>query len=351
VGSINVHAKRPLSNFLCSHARAGPTQRHESLHTHNELHLLSKQQRARARVETEEALFKDPQVRATLWLSPLPEKQTGSNSIFDILADEWTQPALDAAQLETNCDAGLKRHIEQLARRLQEQEKRGRQADALIADLQHRHESNERRRQEDRDVIQSLESRLQEQEQQSRKDGALIVQLQERCRQWIRYCNGKEGEMKRLQTQLDSLARAYREQRRETQRLQHVYQALKTENDKLRKEQRALQLETRSLHSKNNNLLRENKTLRDEKENATRTKKVVEQQCERLERELARIKSERDSWLKHACNLRDRIATQSAMGPTSFPLKRSSRRGSYSSGGSSSTYATSSRESSKERRT
>jgi chromosome segregation ATPase len=231
-----------------------------------------------------------------------------------------------------------------LAGRLQEQEQRGRQADALIADLQRRDESNERRRQ-------ALESRLQEQEQQSRKDRALIEQLQERCRQWSRHYNSKEGEMKRLQTQLDSLTRAYRVQRQETQQLQQVYQALKTENDKLRREKRTLQLETHSLRLKNNDLLRGNKALRDENENATRTKKVVEQQCARLERDLARIRSERDSWLKHAYKLRDRIATQSAMGPTSFPLKRSSRHDSYSSGGSSPTYAASSRESSNERRT
>jgi len=193
------------------------------------LHLLSEQQRARAKVETEEALFRDVQVRATLWLPPLPGRHAGRNSIFDILAEEWTQPALNAAQQGTNYDAGLQRHIDQLARRLQEQEQRGRQADARIADLQRRHESDERRRQEDqnvieslesrlqereqeqrgrrqvdaliadlhrrhesdewrhqedRNVIESLESRLQEQEQQSRMDRTLIVQLQESCRQW-----------------------------------------------------------------------------------------------------------------------------------------------------------------------
>jgi chromosome segregation ATPase len=319
------------------------------------LHLLNEQQRARAKIETEEALFKDLQVRATLWLPRLPQKQTGTDSIFDILAEDWTQPALNTAQRGTNYDAGLQRHIEQLAQRLQEQEQRGRQADALIAGLQRRDESNKRRRQEDRNVIERLESRLQEQEQQSRKDRALIVQLQERCHQWSRHYNSKEGEMKRLQTQLDRLTHAYKEQRQEMQQLQQVYQALKTENDKLRREKRVLQHETHSLHLKNNDLLRENKTLRDENENATRTKKVVqqrcEQQCERLERELARIKGERDSWLKYARNLKDRIATQSAMGPTSFPSKRSSRHDSYSSGGSSPTYVARSRESSKERRT
>ena len=78
--------------------------------------------------------------------------------------------------------------------------------------------------------------------------------------------------MKKLQNQLDSLARAYREQKRDTQQLQQVYQALKTENDKLRREKRALQLE---IHSKNNDLLKENRILRDENENATRAKRVV----------------------------------------------------------------------------
>ena len=149
--------------------------------------------------------------------------------------------------------------------------------------------------------------------------------------------------MKKLQTQLDRLTQAYGEQKRATQRLQQVYQALKTENDKLKKEKRALQLDTHGL-------LRENKTLRDENEDATRTKKAVEQQCERLEGNLARIRSERDSWRNHAFKLRDRITTQPAMGPTSFPSKRFSRHDSYSSRSSSPTYAASSRESSKERR-
>jgi chromosome segregation ATPase len=307
------------------------------------LHLLSEQQRARAKVETEEALSTDLQVRATLWLTRLPERETGV-SIFDILAGEWTQPALNAAQRGTNCDAGLKRHVEHLARRLHEQEQRAQQADAVIADLRHRHESNERGRQQDRNIIGSLESRLQEQEQQSRKDRTLIVQLQEDCRQWSLHCNSKEGEMKKLQTKLDNLTQAYKEQKRETQRLQQIYQALQTENGKLRREKRALQLETHPLRLRNNDLLRENKALRDENEK-------VEQQCDRLEGDLARIRSERDSWRKHAYKLKDRITTQPAMGPTSFPSKRSSIHYSYSSGGSSPTYAASSRESSKERRT
>ena len=319
------------------------------------MHLLSEQQRARAKVETEEALFGDLQVRATLWLPPLPQRQTGDNSILDILAKEWTQPALNAAQRGTNYDAGLQRHIAQLAQRLQEQEQRAEQADARIADLQRLHESDERRRQEDRNIIESLESRLREQEQQSREDRAFIVQLQDRCRQWSRHYNGKEGEMKKLQSQLDSLTRAYREQKRDTQQLQQVYQALKTENDKFRREKRALQLENNSFHLKNNDLLKENRALRDENENATRTKKAIEQrceqQCERLERELARIRGERDRWRKYACGLKDRIATQSTMGPTSFPSKRSSRHDPHSSGNSSPTCVASSRESSKERRT
>jgi DNA repair exonuclease SbcCD ATPase subunit len=296
------------------------------------LHLLSEQQRARAKVETEEALYTNLQVRATLWLTRLPERQTGV-SIFDNLAEEWTQPALNAAQQGTNGDTELKRHIEQLERRLQEQEQRGQQADAVIADLHRLHKSNERGRQEDRNVIESLESRLQQQEQQSRKDRTLIVQLQEDCRRWSRYCNSKEGEMKKLQTRVDSLTQAYEKQKRETQRLQQAYRAVETENDKLRREKRALQLE--------------NKTLRDENEKVEQ----LEQQCERLAGDLERIRSERESWLKHADKLRDRFATQPAMGPTSFPSKRSSRRGSCSSGSSSLTYLASSRESSKERRT
>jgi chromosome segregation ATPase len=304
------------------------------------LYLLSEQQRARAKVETEEALFAGLQVRATLWLTRLPERETGV-SVFDILAGEWTQPVLNAAQRGTDCDAGLKRHVEQLARGLQEQKQRAQQADAVIADLRRRHESNERGRQQDRNDIGLLESRLQEQEQQSRKDRTLIVQLQKDCRQWSLYCNNREGEIKKLQTRLDNLTQAYKEQKRETQRLQQVYQALETENNKLRREKRALQQETRL---RNNELLKENKTLRDENEK-------VEQQCERLEGDLAKIRSERDSWRKHAYKLKDRITTQPAMGPTSFPSKRSSRHDSYSSRGSSPTYVASSRESSKERRT
>ena len=238
MGSINVRAKPSLSNSLRSHARVRPIRQHEDLHAYNELHLLSEQQRARAKVETEEALFRNLQIRATLWLPPLPERQTGRNSIFSTLAEEWTQPVPNAAQRGTNYDAGLTRQIEQLARGLQEQEQRGRQADALIADLHRRHESDERRHQEDqnfieslesrlqeqeqerrgrqvdaliadlhrrhesderrhqedRNVIESLESRLQEQEQQSRMDRVLIAQLQESCRQWspvlstVSYC-------------------------------------------------------------------------------------------------------------------------------------------------------------------
>jgi chromosome segregation ATPase len=307
------------------------------------LYLLSEQQRARAKVETEEALFAGLQVRATLWLTRLPERETGV-SIFDILAGEWTQPALNAAQRGTDCDAGLKRHVEQLARGLQEQKQRAQQADAVIADLRRRHESNERGRQQDRNDIGLLESRLQEPEQQSRKDRTLIVQLQKDCRQWSLYCNNREGEIKKLQTRLDNLTQAYEEQKRETQRLQQAYRALGTENDKLRKEKRALQLETHPLRLRNNELLKENKTLRGENEK-------VEQRCERLEGDLAKIRSERDSWRNHAYKLKDRITTQPAMGPTSFPSKRSSRHDSHSSRGSSPTYVASSRESSKERRT
>ena len=210
--------------------------------------------------------------------------------------------------------------------------------------MRRRHESNERGRQQDRNVIGLLESRLQEQEQQSRKDRTLIVQLQKDCRQWRLYCNNREGEIKQLQTKLDNLTQAYKEQKRETQRLQQICQAPETQNDKLRREKRALQLETHPLRLRNNDLLKENKTLQGENEK-------VEQQCERLERDLARIRSERDSWRKHAYKLRDRIATQSTMGPTSFPSKRSSRHNSNSSGSSSPTYVASSRESSKERRT